>query len=226
MTDDGSGPRPGRGSHDEPLRSAGPGRGIDAGAFVARHGPVYEHSPWIARRTLERGALPGFLDEPGRDPAGELRSAEEAGFLGAAFAATLAAASDEDKLALVRAHPDLVGRAALAGSLTDDSAIEQSSAGLDRCTPDELARFRAANAAYRERFGFPFVMAVRGADRTAILAAFEDRLDNDERTELATALVEIDRIALLRLEALVAAGDGAGADGTGGDGSGDAGRRP
>ena len=218
MNDDGPSSRSDRGSDPGsragPERGPGPGPGpwpvpgpgIDAEAFVARHGAVYEHSPWVARRTLGRGGLPGFLAEPDRDPAGELRSAAEARSLGAAFAATLAAASDEDKLALVRAHPDLVGRAALAGSLTNDSAIEQSSAGLDRCTPDELARFRAANAAYRERFGFPFVMAVRGADRATILAAFERRLGNDERTELARAMVEIDRIALLRLEASVAAG--------------------
>ena len=181
------------------------GKALDGDAFVTRCGGVYEHSPWVARRTLERGGLPGFLFEPGRDPAGELRGVDEAHALGAAFAETLAAADESEKLALVRAHPDLVGAAALAGELTDDSTAEQSSAGLDRCSPDELERFRTANAAYRARFDFPFVMAVREADRQTILAAFERRLGNGAEEELATALVEIDRIALLRLEALVEA---------------------
>lgn len=177
---------------------------IDREAFVARYGGIYEHSPWVAERTLERGALPSFLTDGGRDPAGELRSRDEARALGSALAATLARASPDERLALVRAHPDLVGRAALAGNLTDESTSEQASAGLDRCSPDELARFRAANSAYRERFGFPFVMAVRGAERQEILAAFERRLRNEPEAELRTALVEIDRIAQLRLEALVA----------------------
>ena len=188
---------------------------LDPEAFVGRYGGVYERSPWVARRTLERGAVPGFLAGPGRGPAGELRSTAEARALGAAMAETLAVACDAEKLALVLAHPDLVGRAALAGELTADSAAEQSSAGLDRCTPEELARFRAANAAYRERFGFPFVMAVRGADRAAILAAFETRLGHAPEVELAAALREIDRIAALRLEALVAAPDAPGTSGSG-----------
>ena len=180
---------------------------LDPDAFVARFGGVYEHSPWIARRTLGRGALPAWLDAPERAPAGTLRGVAEARELAGAFSRTLAAADEAERLALVRAHPDLVGAAALAGDLTHESSAEQSSAGLDRCTPDELGRFRTANAAYRERFGFPFVMAVRGADRAAILAAFERRLGNGPDEELATALVEIDRIARLRLEALVEAPD-------------------
>ncbi len=181
------------------------GSALDPDAYLKRYGGVYEHSPWVARRTLERGALPGFLSRPGRGRAGELRTVDEAHALGAAFAETLAAADEAEKLALVRAHPDLVGAAALAGTLTDESTAEQSSAGLDRCSPEELERFRAANAAYRARFDFPFVMAVRGADRETILAAFEQRLGNAPHEELATALAEIDRIALLRLEALVGA---------------------
>ena len=94
------------------------------------------------------------------------------------------------------------GLRALAGNLTDESSTEQSSAGLGSCTAEELERFQTLNAAYRERFGFPFVMAVRGRDRAAILEAFELRLGNDADTEFATALREIDRIAMLRLEAL------------------------
>ena len=164
--------------------------------FVARHGGVYEHSPWIAERTAERGAAPR-----------RERFADESSFVDAlarALAATLAAASDEEKLALVRAHPDLVGRAAIAGELTADSSAEQSSAGLDRCTPEEFARFGELNTAYREKFGFPFVMAVRGRGRREILEAFESRLGNAPETELARALEEIDRIARLRLEAMSA----------------------
>ncbi len=176
----------------------------DRAAFVARVGGIYEHSPWIAERAFDSGELPDFLGEKSRTAFGELRSNEEAKALATALATTLSAASVDEKLALIRAHPDLVGRAALAGELTEESTTEQSSAGLDQCTPEELERFQVANAAYRERFGFPFIMAVRGADRQTILNAFEQRLLNDEDTEFKTALVEIDRIALLRLEALVA----------------------
>ena len=169
---------------------------------MARYGGVYEHSPWVAERTLERGALPAVLIE-GRGPAGTLHGADEAAELAEAMAGTMAAAGVEEKRALILAHPDLVGRAALAGDLTDESTTEQSSAGLDSCTPEELERFRRLNTAYRERFGFPFIMAVRGATKPAILAGFEARIGNDPDTEFATALREIDRIARLRLEALV-----------------------
>ena len=177
--------------------------GLDRIAFVERYGGIYEHSPWVAERAFDRGALPAFLAERGRDRAGELRTRAEAAALAAALAAGVAAAGRAERLALVRAHPDLVGRAALAGELTAASGEEQASAGLDRCTAEELARFRRANAAYRARFGFPFVMAVRGAERRDILAAFERRLGHAPEIELLTALREIDRIALLRLESLV-----------------------
>ena len=176
---------------------------LDRAAFVTRYGGIYERSPWVAERTFDSDALPRFLYERGRDPGGELRSVAEAHALGEAFATTLAAAGEQEKLRLVRAHPDLVGRAALAGRLTAESTDEQASAGLDRCSPEELARFRAANAAYHERFGFPFVMAVRGADRRRVLEAFERRLHDEAPAELRTALGEIDRIARLRLEALL-----------------------
>jgi OHCU decarboxylase len=106
------------------------------------------------------------------------------------------------QLALLRAHPDLAGRLAVAGGLTASSSAEQASAGLDRCTPAEFARFQALNAAYREKFGFPFIMAVRGRSRTEILAAFERRVANDAETEFATALAEVHKIALLRLREL------------------------
>ena len=182
-----------------------PGTFLSRAAFVARFGGVYEHSPWVAERAYDAGPLPSFLSEPGRGPDGELREVSEAHALGEVLAGFVAAASNEEKLALIRAHPDLVGRAALAGDLTAESTDEQASAGLDHCSRDELARFKAANTAYHERFGFPFVLAVRGRNRAAILEVFEQRLQNDSETEFRAALAEIDRIALLRLEAQAAA---------------------
>lgn len=174
--------------------SVNAGPAVARAAFVARYGSIYENSPWVAERTYDRGAF----DEP-RDS--RLTTAQ-IDRLATAMAKTVATASGLEKLALVRAHPDLVGRAALAGELTGDSTLEQASAGLDRCSPDELERFRALNQAYRARFGFPFVMAVRGLDRRSILDAFAARLAHEPEAELERALFEIDRIARLRLEAL------------------------
>jgi OHCU decarboxylase len=111
-------------------------------------------------------------------------------------------ASVERQLELIRAHPDLVGKAAVAGELTEDSSTEQASAGLDRCSPEEYERFEALNRAYRDKFGFPFVMAVRNSSRADILAAFGSRLDNHYDEEFETALAEIHKIAQLRLEAM------------------------
>src|ERR1700761_2494574 len=153
--------------------------------FVARFGGVFEHSPWIAEAAYDEG-LP-----------------ETAEALHRAFCAVLAEADEARKLALLRAHPSLAGKLALAGGLTASSSAEQASAGLDRCTPDELARFRSLNTAYEAKFGFPFIMAVRGVPREAVLAAFEQRIDNDRATEFATALAQVERIALLRLKELL-----------------------
>jgi OHCU decarboxylase len=105
----------------------------------------------------------------------------------------------ERKLELLRAHPDLAGRLAIRGDLTPSSTREQASARLDACTPAEFDRFQELNAAYREKFGFPFIMAVRGKDRTEILAAFERRVHNDADAEFRAALDEVHKIALLRL---------------------------
>ncbi len=111
----------------------------------------------------------------------------------------LASADAERQLEVIRAHPDLAGKAAVAGELTDDSTREQAGAGLDQCTPEELARFERLNEAYKARFGFPFVMAVKGSDRHAILEAFETRLKNDLAEERRTAIEQINRIAAFRL---------------------------
>jgi 2-oxo-4-hydroxy-4-carboxy-5-ureidoimidazoline decarboxylase len=157
-------------------------------AFVERFGSVFEHSPWIAEAAWDGGLTPE------QDTA--------AGLL-AAMLKTLRRAPRERKLALVQAHPDLAGRLAVQGGLTAASSAEQASAGLDRCTREEYERFQALNEAYRAKFDFPFIMAVRGRTRAEILAAFEDRVANDPVREFETALEQIERIARLRLEALL-----------------------
>jgi OHCU decarboxylase len=154
-------------------------------AFVERFGGIYEHSPWIAEAVYERG-LTAAEDTPEG--------------LAAALAEIFEKASRNEKLALIRAHPDLAGRAAIAGDLTQSSRSEQSGAGLDRCTPEEYRRFQELNAAYKEKFGFPFILAVAGKTRQEILAAFEARIGNAPATEFHTALEQINRIALIRLQ--------------------------
>ena len=107
------------------------------------------------------------------------------------------------KLALIRGHPDLVGRAALAGTLTRESTKEQASAGLSQLTAEEIAAFQKYNAAYREKFGFPFVICARLNRKEPILAGFERRLHNSPEQEVAAALDEIFKIAELRLRDLI-----------------------
>ncbi len=165
--------------------------GLDADAFVAAYGDVYEHSPWIARLAHAAGLGP---------------EADTAEGLAAKLAAVFTAADRERQLEVLRAHPDLAGKAAIRGELTADSSAEQAGAGLDQCSPEEFARFQRLNEAYRARFGFPFIMAVRGRHRREILEAFERRLRNDRDTELATAVEQVNRIALLRLLARAGAG--------------------
>jgi 2-oxo-4-hydroxy-4-carboxy-5-ureidoimidazoline decarboxylase len=118
------------------------------------------------------------------------------------MAAVLEHATEEQKLALIRAHPELAGTEAVAGTMTAESVGEQASAGLDRCSPDELRALRSGNRAYRERFGFPFVMAVKGRSRSEILAALAARVENTRQAEFARCLEEIVKIARLRLAAL------------------------
>ncbi|OLO04880.1 MULTISPECIES: 2-oxo-4-hydroxy-4-carboxy-5-ureidoimidazoline decarboxylase [Salinicola] len=154
-------------------------------AFIESYGEIYEHSPWIAAQSWDRG-----LGETQDTPAG----------LAERLRQQVDAASADAQLALIRAHPDLAGKAAVAGELTDDSRSEQAGAGLDQCTPAEFARFERLNHAYRERFEFPFVIAVRGLDRHAILEAFETRLHHRPQQERRTAIEQIHRIARLRLE--------------------------
>ena len=117
-----------------------------------------------------------------------------------AFAEAVRDAEPELQLALLRAHPDLAGRATRAGAITADSRREQSGAGLDSLDPEEFARFTALNERYRKSFGFPFILAVKGATKQRILAAFESRIGNSPETERATALSQVLRIIGFRLE--------------------------
>jgi len=150
--------------------------------FVEACGDVAEHSPWVAEAAAQKRPF-----------------ASRAAMI-AAFEASLAAAAPEAQLALLRAHPDLAGKAAIAGEVTDDSAREQAGAGLGSLTADEFARFTRLNAAYRARFGFPFIFAVKGATKEQILYAFEARLKNTAETEFTTALEQVMRIFSFRIE--------------------------
>ena len=158
---------------------------MDTHDFVARYGGIYEHSPWVAEQVAP---LATELDDVER--------------LAALMADCVDNAGPEQQLALIRAHPDLAGKAQVAGELTADSTAEQASAGLDQCSKVEYERFQALNDAYKEKFGFPFVMAVRDSGRDEILEAFSARLQNDYDLEFETALEEIHKIARLRLEAM------------------------
>ena len=117
-----------------------------------------------------------------------------------AMAKAMHAMTRPEKVALIKGHPDLAGKLALAGDMTEDSKREQGSAGLDRLTPAELARFTELNDTYKARFGFPFIFAVKGRTKADILAAFEKRIGNTEAAEFDEALRQIERITFLRLE--------------------------
>ena len=161
---------------------------MDRARFVERFGGVFEHSPWIAEGAwaLELG--------PAHDTAAGLHNA---------LARVFRAAPQERRLEVLRAHPDLAGKLARARRLTEESTAEQASAGLDALTDDERARFTRLNAAYTEKHGFPFIIAVRDHDKPSILAAFERRLGNDSATEIAEACAQVERIARLRLDDLL-----------------------
>lgn len=159
---------------------------LDRAGFADALGAIFEHSPWIAERAWNRRPFVGAND------------------LMAAMSAVVEAASNDEKLALIRAHPDLAGKAAREGALTEHSTSEQAGAGLDRLSDEEFERFHQLNDAYTARFGFPFVIAVRGHTRETILAAFETRLGNDRATETAEALRNIGLIARFRLDDVLA----------------------
>lgn len=156
-------------------------------AFVEAFADIYEHSPWVAEQAYDQG-----LDA----------SLDEIETLHRRMAAILLAASRDAQLALINAHPDLAGKAAIRGELTASSTSEQAGAGIHECSAEEFARFTELNDAYKARFGFPFIKAVKGSNRHQILAAFEQRLHNTPEQEFATALAEINQIALFRLQQL------------------------
>jgi len=162
---------------------------MDRATFLARFGGVYEHSPWVAERAFD-----GELG-PVHDTAAGLASA---------LARAFRRASEAERLAVLRAHPDLAGRLAAARRLTPESAAEQAGAGLDALTDAERAEFERLNAAYVERHGFPFIIAVRDHGKAAILAAFRRRLGQDSATEFAEACRQVERIAELRIGAILA----------------------
>jgi len=160
---------------------------LDRHAFVDLLGGIYEHSAWVAAEAFE------------------LRPFASRDELHQRMAAIVAGASREHRLALLRAHPELAGKEASRGNLTRESKREQAGAGLDQCTAAELDRIETFNRAYAEKFGFPFIIAVTGLDRQQIIAAMAARLDNDPGTEFHTALAEVDKIARIRIDALLGA---------------------
>lgn len=158
---------------------------MDRRGFVAALGGVFEHSPWIAERTFDA------------------RPFASVDALHAAMVGAMHSASRDEKLALVRAHPELAGRAMIRNELTPDSSKEQSGAGLTRCTPEEYARLVDLNARYNATFGFPFILAVKGYDRAGVIAEFARRVERDAASEFGEALAQIERITRFRLDAML-----------------------
>ena len=154
---------------------------LDRLAFVAELGHIFEHSPWVAERAW--AARPFASTE----------------HLHAQMVAVVDHAAREEQLALIRAHPELLGRLAQDTPLSAQSRREQAGAGLDAADLRELATLASLNAAYREKFGFPFIVAVRGLDRAQIVARLAERLANSPEVEFATCLAQIARIARFRL---------------------------
>jgi OHCU decarboxylase len=156
--------------------------------FVARFGGVFEHSPFIAERAHDAGRIAEPLI------CGEVH---------ASMVAAFRAAEPDERFGVLRAHPDLAGRLAIAGELTEDSRKEQAGAGLDRLSATEHARFTELNSRYVEKFGFPFIIAVKGLTKDDILAAFETRVGNDREEEFSTATAQVEKIAFLRLQSML-----------------------
>lgn len=169
-----------------PTQSLADVNALDAAGFVAAFGDIAEHSPWVAERAAAR------------------RPFQSRDVMIAAFVAAVMEADAAEQERLIGAHPDLAGKAARAGALTEDSRREQAGAGLDSLTEAEFARFTWLNDSYRAKFGFPFIFAVRGATKDMILAGFEARVGNTTEVEFATALEQVTRIIRFRLEDRIA----------------------
>ncbi len=157
---------------------------MDQARFVELYGSIFEHSPWIAERAhgLELG--------PAHDTAVGLQNA---------LARMFRSASEDERLGVLLAHPDLAGKLAAAKRLTAESTAEQAGAGLDALTDEERAGFVAMNDQYTEKFGFPFIIAVRDHTKASIMAAFAQRISHDRTTEFANACRQVERIAEFRL---------------------------
>mgnify|MGYP003685219315 CR=1 FL=1 len=153
--------------------------------FIAAVGSCYECSPWVAERAHASGPYDSLTA------------------LTTAMRMTVDAASDAEKLALLKAHPDLAGKAALEGDVTVESMAEQKRAGLSSLTPAEMSRFTELNNAYKARFGFPFILAVRNANKGTIFAAFERRVLNSVPAELTEGIAQVHKIAWMRLRDIV-----------------------
>ena len=151
----------------------------DKAAFIQRYGALFEHSPWVVEGAAERLPLVDL----------------HTGLMQVVHDATA-----DEQLALIRAHPELAGKAAIDGTLTDASTAEQASVGLDRLTVEEFERFHALNGRYADQFGFPFIICVRLTDKAGLLAAMEARLANTREREIDAAVDEIGKIVRLRLE--------------------------
>jgi 2-oxo-4-hydroxy-4-carboxy-5-ureidoimidazoline decarboxylase len=156
-------------------------------AFVAAFADIYEHSPWVAEQAYDLGQ--------GAD-------LDQIETLHARMSNILLSADHARQLAVINAHPDLAGKAAVQGQLTEASTHEQAGAGIHQCSAEEFQRFTELNSVYKAKFAFPFIMAVKGSDRHQILAAFETRIHNPVDTEFTCALAEINKIAMFRLQHL------------------------
>jgi 2-oxo-4-hydroxy-4-carboxy-5-ureidoimidazoline decarboxylase len=153
--------------------------------FVATLGSIFEHSPWVA------------------EVAFDLQPFQSAAQLHTAMVGIVDQSSQQQRLTLIRNHPELAGKEASAGTLTTDSLKEQSGAGLDQCSPEELKQLRSFNQAYQEKFEFPFIIAVTGLNRSHIIEALALRVQNTAEVEFLTSLAEIAKIGKIRLDALL-----------------------
>jgi 2-oxo-4-hydroxy-4-carboxy-5-ureidoimidazoline decarboxylase len=158
--------------------------GMDQAAFVEKFGGIFENSPWVA------------------EAAWEARPFESIDDMHAAMVEVVKNANIDQQLALLRAHPDLAGKEAQAGTMTQSSVAEQASAGLNALSKEEMERLADYNAEYKEKFGFPFMIAVRNHTKDGIFFLFDKRLDNETVTELSNALQQVYYITRLRLDKL------------------------
>jgi OHCU decarboxylase len=166
---------------DSPLLCLRRVNALDQAEFTALLGGIYEHSPWVASRSWPQ------------------RPFENLARLRAAMAEVLDRASADERMAVIRAHPELTGKAGVRRDLTADSRAEQAGAGLEHCSPEEFAQLTQGNRAYEEKFGFPFIIAVKGLGRQDIIEALQRRCGRSREEEIAEALAQVHRIAAFRL---------------------------